>query len=76
MFPQKIKEIWQKHPWIKFTVGIILIVIGFISWITPLTPFGFVLFIGLQMIGVKLAIVDKIINHFKKKDSKIDNTNQ
>ncbi len=44
-------------------VGLFLVVFGFIGIITPFTPWGFLFFVGLEIMGVRLLFVDK----FKKK---------
>ena len=40
--------------------GIILIVIGLVALFTPLTPGSWLAIIGLELIGVRLAFVEKI----------------
>ena len=62
----KIKIFWNIHPKIKKGVGFFLILIGFISLITPFTPFGLVFFIGLQMIGVRLIFIEKLRKFFRE----------
>ena len=44
-------------------VRLFLVVFGFIGIITPFTPWGFLFFVGLEIMGVRLLFVDK----FKKK---------
>lgn len=45
---------------VKKTVGIIFIVLGLLALLTPLTPGAWLAIIGLELIGVRLAFVDKI----------------
>ena len=45
---------------LKMTGGIILIAIGFLALVTPLTPGAWLMFIGLELIGVRLTLWDKI----------------
>ena len=40
--------------------GVLLIIIGFIALVTPFTPGAWLMFVGLELIGVRLAIWDKI----------------
>lgn len=47
-------------PLVKKTVGIILIAIGLLALLTPLTPGAWLAIIGLELIGIRLAFVDKI----------------
>lgn len=64
--------------WFKFTktpvktslirriVGIVLIIIGFISLITPFTPGSWLIFVGFGVLGINLVAWDKIKERFKK----------
>lgn len=45
---------------LKVSAGIALILIGFLALVTPLTPGAWLMFIGLELIGVRLAAWDKI----------------
>ncbi len=45
---------------LKMAGGIILIIIGFLALVTPLTPGAWLLFVGLELIGVRLTLWDKI----------------
>ncbi|KKT96338.1 MAG: hypothetical protein UW97_C0015G0002 [Parcubacteria group bacterium GW2011_GWA2_45_15] len=47
-----------------------LVVIGLISIITPLTPVGFLLVLGLEILGVRVLFWDKLKKWFKKEQSK------
>ena len=49
---------------LKHVVGIILILIGVIALVTPLTPDSWLVFVGLELIGVRLAFWDKIKARF------------
>ena len=40
--------------------GVLLIIIGFIALVTPFTPGAWLMFVGLELIGVRLVIWDKI----------------
>ncbi len=44
----------------KRILGTILIVVGFISLVTPLTPFAWLSFVGLELLGFHFAVWDKI----------------
>lgn len=50
----------------KRVLGIILIVIGFFSLVTPLTPFAWLSFVGLELLGFHFAVWDKVKNKFLK----------
>lgn len=40
--------------------GVLLILIGFIALVTPLTPGAWLMFVGLELIGVRLAAWDSL----------------
>ena len=63
---EKIKKIWAGNPKIRKVIGVVLVVIGLISIITPLTPVGFLLVIGLEILGVRVLFWDKLKSWFKK----------
>ena len=46
--------------------GVILVVIGLLSIITPLTPVGFLLVLGLEILGIRVLVGDKIKSWFRK----------
>ncbi len=50
----------------KKAVGIILIILGAISILTPFTPFGWLIFVGLGFLGIRVGIWEKIKTYFKK----------
>jgi len=51
---------------IKRTVGIILIILGFLALITPFTPGSWLIFIGLELLGLKILFNHKLISRLKK----------
>jgi len=46
--------------------GIILVIIGFLALITPLTPGSWLIFIGLELLGIRLLFIQKIKSRLKK----------
>jgi uncharacterized protein YqgC (DUF456 family) len=46
--------LWRK------IAGIVLIVLGVLALVTPLTPGAWLIFIGLELIGVKLIAWDRL----------------
>lgn len=50
----------KRFPLIKKIVGILLILIGLLALFTPLTPGSWLAFVGLELIGIRLAFVEKI----------------
>ena len=56
----KYKELQESKSPIKIVVGVILIILGFIALITPLTPGSWLIFVGLELLGFRLAVWEKI----------------
>jgi uncharacterized protein YqgC (DUF456 family) len=50
----------------KKIIGIVLIIIGFLALVTPLTPGSWLVFIGLELFGVRLVFLDKIKHIWRK----------
>lgn len=63
---ERFKEFWEKYPKIRKTVGVLLIIIGLISILTPFTPVGFLLIVGLEMVGVGTLYWDKLKDWWKR----------
>jgi hypothetical protein len=53
------------HPKFRKIVGVFLVIIGILSIITPLTPVGFLLVVGLELLGIRYLVWDKIKSYFK-----------
>jgi hypothetical protein len=49
------KEITRK------VVGVILILVGFFSLVTPATPGAWLILVGLELLGLRLLLHDKLI---------------
>jgi len=59
----KVKEL---KPGYKKILGITAIILGFISLVTPFTPGAFwLLFIGLELMGVNILLLNKTQNKIK-----------
>jgi uncharacterized protein YqgC (DUF456 family) len=62
-----------KKPLIKKAIGIVLILVGFVAFVTPFTPGSWLVFIGLELLGVRILFFDKLkvftknLNFFVKK---------
>jgi len=57
---ERIKNYLSLNPKTKKTIGVILIAIGFLALITPLTPGSWLIFVGLEFLGIDLLLWDKI----------------
>lgn len=42
-------------------VGIVLVVLGFLALLTPLTPGSWLIPIGLELLGLRLLLADKLL---------------
>jgi uncharacterized protein YqgC (DUF456 family) len=57
--------------WLKPIAGVILIILGFLALITPFTPGSWLIFVGLGLLGVRLAVWDEIKSRwFPKREDK------
>ena len=65
---QKITRFLEAHPRFKKTVGVLLVIIGILSIITPFTPVGFLLVVGLELLGIRYLVWDKIKKWLRIKD--------
>jgi hypothetical protein len=43
----------------KMFLGAILLVIGLVALLTPLTPGSWLIFVGLELLGIRLIVWDK-----------------
>lgn len=59
-----------KNPKIKKATGFVLIILGLIALITPFTPGSWLIFIGLEFIGIRILLWDKIKIWFETKYQK------
>jgi protein-S-isoprenylcysteine O-methyltransferase Ste14 len=57
----------KRFPLLRKIVGIILILIGLFALFTPLTPGSWLAILGLELVGIRLAFVEKIKLHLKKR---------
>jgi hypothetical protein len=46
---------------VRKTIGVILIVLGFLALVTPLTPGSWLIPIGLELLGLRLLLQDKLL---------------
>ena len=61
-----IKKFWQDHKTFRKTVGVFLILAGFISLLTPATPGSWLILVGLEIFGYKILFWDKTKEWFKR----------
>ena len=61
------KKLFEEKPILKRIIGIILVIIGLASILTPFTPVGFLLIVGLEMLGLRFLVWDKLREWLKRK---------
>ncbi len=61
-----VKEYIHSKPKIKKAIGVILILVGLAALITPLTPGSWLLFIGLELLGLRVLLSDKLLKFWKR----------
>lgn len=49
-----------KNPKIKKAIGIFLVILGMLAFVTPFTPGSWLIFVGLELLGVRFLLWDKI----------------
>ena len=63
----RIKQAIKNNPKIKKVVGILFVIFGIVAFITPLTPGSWLCLIGLELLGIRLLFLDKIMIWIKNK---------
>jgi len=56
----------EKKVLLKKIVGVTLIILGAISVLTPFTPFGWLIFVGLGFLGVRIGFWARIKSYFNR----------
>ncbi len=46
---------------LRYAIGIILILLGFLALVTPLTPGSWLIPIGLELLGLRILLRDKLL---------------
>ena len=52
---------------LKKTAGVILLLAGIFALLTPLTPGSGLIFVGLELLGIRLLFVEKIKEKLKNR---------
>ena len=60
------KKLFSENPKIKKTTGVILVLVGLTALLTPFTPGSWLVFLGLELLGLRFLLLDKIKKIFKK----------
>ncbi|MEK7630683.1 MAG: PGPGW domain-containing protein [Patescibacteria group bacterium] len=51
----------------KKVLGVVLIIIGLLALVTPLTPGAWLAFVGLELLGIRLAAKDRVMEWLGRK---------
>lgn len=62
----RLQKFIEENPMVKKVIGIILIIIGLISIVTPFTPVGFLLVVGMEILGIRVFFWDSLKKWFGK----------
>lgn len=63
---ERLKIFFNANPKIKKIIGVVLIIIGLLALLTPLTPGSWLAIIGLEFLGIRLSAWHKIKLWLKK----------
>ena len=67
------KEIFEQNKnksVLKIIAGVTLVIFGLLIHLIPLVPGSWAIFIGLEILGIRLLVWDKIKAWFKKHDAR------
>ena len=64
---EKYQTVLESKSPVKFIIGVLLIIYGIFALLTPFTPGSWLTFFGLELLGFRLAVWDKIKNKIFKK---------
>ncbi|HTL39790.1 MAG TPA: PGPGW domain-containing protein [Methylomirabilota bacterium] len=53
---------------LQVATGIGLIIIGFAALVTPFTPGSWLIFVGLELLGIRVAFWEKLKSRLLKRD--------
>lgn len=58
---ERAKHYTLQRPTLKKTVGVLLLIVGFVALIAPVIPGAPLVFIGLELLGFRFLFIDKIL---------------
>ncbi|HBV33049.1 TPA: hypothetical protein DIC39_01760 [Patescibacteria group bacterium] len=61
------KKVFPPGSRARKVAGVLLIILGFIALVTPFSPGAWLIFIGLEFFGVRLALWDRLKSWWGKK---------
>lgn len=57
---EKAKTYTLARPRLKKTVGWVFVFVGFVALVTPMTPGAFLLFVGLELLGLRFLFIERL----------------
>jgi hypothetical protein len=63
---EKFKKIWAENQKVRKTVGALLILVGLAALVTPFTPGSWLIFVGLELFGLRFLLWDRIKSRFRR----------
>ncbi|OHA13608.1 MAG: hypothetical protein A2909_00715 [Candidatus Tagabacteria bacterium RIFCSPLOWO2_01_FULL_39_11] len=61
------KKLFFENTKIRKIIGIVLVFIGFAALLTPFTPGSWLIFVGLELLGLRFLLWEKIKQYLKNK---------
>ena len=61
-----LKKVFFENPKIKKTVGVILVLVGLIALLTPFTPGSWLIFVGLELLGLRFLLLNRMKQRLRK----------
>ncbi len=58
---ERIRQYTLTRPRLKKAIGYFFVVVGFLALVTPLTPGAFLLVVGMELLGLRMAFFDKVL---------------
>ncbi len=74
------KKLWEKwltwmhslNPRLKLLIGLLFITLGLLALVTPLTPGSWLVFIGLELIGIRILAWRRFVQWLRKSTGQSD----
>lgn len=63
---EQLKAVTDKKSPVRIVAGVALIIVGSLALITPFTPGSWLIFVGLAMLGIRIAAWEQIKRKFLK----------
>lgn len=61
-----LKKVFSENPKIKKTIGVVLVLVGLAALLTPFMPGSWLVFVGLELLGLRFLLWDRIKQRLRK----------